>query len=94
MKTVLLEIPPVLQEWMDERARLGHDRWDEMWEGVLHMVPPPGGRHQDRNGQLIALLGGLAGPRGLRFAPRWASSARAGRTATGSRTSPSTAQRP
>ena len=68
MKTVLLEIPDVLQTWMEERARLGHDRFDEMWEGVLHMVPPPGGHHQERNGQLVVLLHPLAAARGLRIA--------------------------
>ena len=41
MKALLLEIPDTIQRWMDERARLGHDRMDEMWDGVLHMVPPP-----------------------------------------------------
>lgn len=34
----MLEVPEGL---LAERARLGHDRFDEMWEGVLHMVPPP-----------------------------------------------------
>ena len=26
---------------LQERHRPGIDRWDEMWEGELHMVPPP-----------------------------------------------------
>lgn len=69
MKAVLLEIPDAIRSWMDERARLGHDRFDEMWEGVLHMVPPPGGPHQDRSGQLIMALGPLAQARDLRIAP-------------------------
>ncbi len=34
------------QELIDERRRKGHDRFDEMWEGVLHMVPPPSDGHQ------------------------------------------------
>ena len=29
-----------------ERTRLGLDRWDEMWDGELHMVPPASGNHQ------------------------------------------------
>jgi len=40
---VILEID---EEMLAERARLGLDRRDEMWEGVLHMVPQPSGRHQ------------------------------------------------
>ena len=31
---------------LEARRRMGGDRWDEVWEGVLHMVPPPSGRHQ------------------------------------------------
>lgn len=33
-------------EMLEERRRLGHDRLDEVWDGVLHMVPPPGATHQ------------------------------------------------
>jgi hypothetical protein len=29
------------QAMLDERRRPGHDVRDEMWDGVLHMVPPP-----------------------------------------------------
>jgi Uma2 family endonuclease len=43
MRAVLLEVD---EAWLGERQRLGLDRFDEMWEGVLHMVPPPKGRHQ------------------------------------------------
>jgi len=39
----MLEIP---EELLAERRRKGADRWDEMWDGVLHMVPPPSGWHQ------------------------------------------------
>lgn len=65
MKAVLLEIPEPLLGWLNERARLGHDRIDEMWNGVLHMVPPPGGEHQRRGSRLIEILGPLARERGL-----------------------------
>lgn len=37
-------IPPEILEW---RRRTGADRFDEMWEGVLHMTPSPNRRHQD-----------------------------------------------
>jgi Uma2 family endonuclease len=33
-------------ELLAERRRLGHDLFDEMWEGELHMVPPPSEEHQ------------------------------------------------
>ncbi|MBX3469963.1 MAG: Uma2 family endonuclease [Planctomycetes bacterium] len=42
MRAVMLEVPLAL---LEERRRLGLDRWDEMWKGELHMVPPPHGDH-------------------------------------------------
>lgn len=33
-------------EMLAERRRLGHDLLDEVWDGVLHMVPQPGTTHQ------------------------------------------------
>ena len=65
MRAVLLEVPPHL---LEERRRLGVDRWDEMWEGVLHMVPPPAERHQALGSRLVEVLGPLARRRGLKFA--------------------------
>ncbi len=67
MKAVLLDIPPFIQCWMDERARLDQDRSDEMWDGVLHMVPPAGAGHQDRGSRLTEMLGPLARASGLRL---------------------------
>jgi Uma2 family endonuclease len=37
-------VAPGLLEW---RKQTGADRWDEMWEGVLHMPPMPNRLHQD-----------------------------------------------
>jgi len=37
----MLEAP---EELLAERRRKGHDRFDEVWEGVLHMLPPPSSR--------------------------------------------------
>jgi hypothetical protein len=44
MRVVWLEAPGGL---LEERRRLGLDIRDEMWDGVLHVVPPPGGRTRD-----------------------------------------------
>jgi Uma2 family endonuclease len=44
MKGVMPEVP---QHVLDHRARTGANRWDEMWEGVLHMPPVPNREHQD-----------------------------------------------
>lgn len=43
MKVVMLEVPTSL---LAERHRQGLDARDEVWEGVLHMVPPPSFEHQ------------------------------------------------
>lgn len=50
---------------LEQRRRRGVDRWDEMWEGVLHMVPPPSGRHQEVAGELYLVLAALAKARSL-----------------------------
>jgi Uma2 family endonuclease len=42
MKAVIPEVP---EHILDERKRRGADRWDEMWEGVLHMAAAPNKRH-------------------------------------------------
>jgi Uma2 family endonuclease len=34
------------EEELAERRSKGLDRWDEMWEGVLHMTPAPNVEHQ------------------------------------------------
>ncbi len=49
----MLDVPESL---LDERRRLGLDVFDEVWEGVLHMVPPPSGEHQRLGSELIAVF--------------------------------------
>ena len=53
MKAVMPEVPPHILEW---RRRTGAERWDEMWEGVLHMPPMPNREHQDLEGALETWL--------------------------------------
>jgi len=53
MKAVMPEVPPDILEW---RRRTGAERWDEMWEGVLHMVPSPNREHQDLEWELETWL--------------------------------------
>ncbi|GAA1185866.1 hypothetical protein GCM10009608_22050 [Pseudonocardia alaniniphila] len=53
------------QAMLDERRRLGHDVRDEMWDGVLHMVPPPGGPHQRFSLSFVRVVSPLAERRGL-----------------------------
>jgi Uma2 family endonuclease len=43
-------------EMLEERRRLGHDLLDEVWDGVLHMVPPPGTPHQSFAQELLLVL--------------------------------------
>jgi Uma2 family endonuclease len=48
-----------------ERARLGLDIRDEMWDGELHIVPQPSGPHQRFGTRLIGVLIPLVRARGL-----------------------------
>jgi Uma2 family endonuclease len=60
MRTLLLDPPPAeLRELLERRRRWGADTHDEVWEGVLHVVPAPNVRHA-RISQ--ALAEGLADP--------------------------------
>lgn len=43
MRAVLVNIT---EREIGERRRAGLDRWDEMWEGVLHMTPAPSSEYQ------------------------------------------------
>ncbi len=53
MKAVYVEVPESL---LAERHRLGLDVRDEVWGGVLHMVPPPSNEHQRVVGKLYRLF--------------------------------------
>ncbi|MHB8438368.1 MAG: Uma2 family endonuclease [Acidimicrobiales bacterium] len=65
MKAVILDVD---QRTLAERARLGLDVRDEMWEGVLHMVPSPSRRHQELGLELGVALMPFAKAAGLRMA--------------------------
>jgi len=62
MRALLLEVP---EELLEERRRKGLDGHDEMWDGVLHMVPAASSPHQILAGELMAVLLPLAKRRGL-----------------------------
>ena len=62
MNAVWLGIPDTI---LAERHALGHDRRDELWEGVLHMVPSPWFQHNDFNFLLGGYLRRQASARGL-----------------------------
>jgi Uma2 family endonuclease len=55
----------VPESLLAERRARGLDRRDELWDGVLHMVPPPGDAHQELSTELVMVLGPLAKRRGL-----------------------------
>ena len=59
--------PAEFEALLARRHELGQDRFDEVWEGVLHMNPAPSGRHGDLESQLHALLRPLAATAGLRM---------------------------
>lgn len=53
MKAVMASVPPEITEL---RKRTGADQWDEMWNGVLHIMPSPNRDHQDLEGSLETYL--------------------------------------
>jgi Uma2 family endonuclease len=53
MKAVMPSVPPEILEW---RKRTGAHQWDEMWKGVLHIMPAPNNEHQDLGGALEVFL--------------------------------------
>jgi len=56
MPTLVFDPEPTeIEELRKRRERLGLDRHDEVWEGVLHMLPPPSVQHQ----ALVIGLGAL-----------------------------------
>lgn len=66
MRTLILDPPTAgLEELLERRRRSGLDRLDEMWEGVLHMVPAPTHEHGDIESQLHRIIGPLARQAGL-----------------------------
>ena len=66
MRTVVLDPPTSgFEELLERRRRSGLDRFDEVWEGVLHMVPAPIGEHADISHQLAVTLNGPARAAGL-----------------------------
>ncbi len=66
MPTLVLDpaLPP-FQEMLEQRKRAGLDRFDEVWEGVLHLVPAPTHEHGRLEWQLPRLLGPAADAAGL-----------------------------
>jgi len=69
MPTLVLGTPPPELEALLERRRLaGVDRLDEVWQGVLHMVPGPSFEHARVATQLTLLLDAPARGAGLLLA--------------------------
>lgn len=66
MPTLVLDPQPKeIEELLERRRQWGADRRDEVWEGVLRMVPPASDKHSDIALQANALLRTLAKQAGL-----------------------------
>jgi len=66
MRAVWLEVP---EAFLEERRRFGQDKKDELWDGELHMVPPPSSRHILVARDLLNALEPVAARMGLRTMP-------------------------
>lgn len=66
MRTLLHDpLPAEVEALLERRRRLELDRHDEVWEGVLHVVPAPSGEHSSLGAQVKALLRAPATAAGL-----------------------------
>jgi Uma2 family endonuclease len=66
MPTLVMDPAPAeIDALIEYRQRLDLDHYDEVWEGVLHMNPPPAAEHQYLVQQLYDVLGPLARRAGL-----------------------------
>ena len=66
MATLVLGTPPPeLEALLERRRQAGVDRLDEVWQGVLHVVPGPSFEHARITQQLEVLLDGAARTAGL-----------------------------
>ena len=59
------DLPTELASWLERRQALGQDRYDEVWEGVYHVVPAPRATHGRLDRQLNRLLHESASAAGL-----------------------------
>src|ERR1700683_184460 len=67
MATVVIDHVEELEALKERRRVSGLDRLDEVWEGVLHMVPAPSDGHGDIESQLHTILRPLAHQADLRM---------------------------
>jgi Uma2 family endonuclease len=66
MRTLVLDPSTSgLDELLERRTRAGLDRLDEVWGGVLHMIPAPSLAHARIAQQLAELMGPVARAAGL-----------------------------
>ena len=56
-------MPVAIPEVIRFRERTGADRFDEMWEGVLHMTPSPSFHHQSHASRILSFFVELWCPR-------------------------------
>ncbi len=66
MSTLVVgQAPAELDALLERRRRLGADLYDEVWKGVLHMVPAPHSAHGKLDRRVARLLDGPARAAGL-----------------------------
>jgi Uma2 family endonuclease len=65
MHAVIVGPDPHFLSWLQERSSLGLDHRDEVWDGVLHVVPPTTFNHQEIELELTITLRTIARSCGL-----------------------------
>ncbi|MCW2608142.1 MAG: hypothetical protein JWO60_2835 [Frankiales bacterium] len=66
MTTVIRGPRPEVEAFLEQRRRLGQDRFDEVWDGVYVVAPDPTSDHGEVQGSLWSLIQQHAQQQGLR----------------------------
>ena len=66
MRTLVLDpTPPEVVALLERRRAFGQDGYDEVWDGVYHMVPAAHSRHAKVQADLLAILRSYASAAGF-----------------------------
>ncbi len=69
MHAVIVGPDPHFLSWLQERAEWGLDKRDEVWDGVLHVVPPTSMPHQELETELVIVMRTVVQNLGLKALP-------------------------
>lgn len=63
--TAMILDPALEERLLEQRRAWGADKFDEVWEGIYMMAPPPNDEHQNLAGDFCSILKDILGWQGL-----------------------------